>query len=126
MNNSQNQTKSKVEAETKTGEKKSKILTAKQKKRLEKEAKKAKSLYTQDERYAKIVECKVRLTKLGLFKDYNEDTQTAYKIMDNYVETGNSCNGSLKIEGTKHIFHYLLPQRRINEITTWMTYDENV
>lgn len=103
-----------------------KKMTAKQLKRQEKLAKKAKNMYTQEERHQKIQECQAQLLQLGLFRDYSEDTQYVYKLMDDYVETGIGGNGHCKITGTKRIFYYIFPQRRINEITTWLQYDENV
>ena len=105
---------------------KPKQITAKRQKHLDRQAKKLLNLYTKEERKEKIDKCIEELNKLQLTKNFNEDTQMIYKMLEDYVENGTPYSGNKPIEGTKRVFLYLLPKDKKSEISTMLKYNEAI
>jgi hypothetical protein len=107
-----------------------KILTNKQKKRLEKklakEVKREANKHTKADRLSKVIECIKQLNTLGLHETYNEDTKKIHSMLKDYANNGTSYQGHIAIEGTKRIFYYDLPWNKQNQIGTMLKYDENI
>lgn len=103
-----------------------KTITAKRQKYLDRQAKKLQNQYPKETRKTAIDKCIAKLQELQLTRNYNEDTQHIYKMLDDYVENGTPYSGYKSIDGTKRIFMYLLPNDKKHEITTYLKYDSSV
>jgi hypothetical protein len=62
-------------------------------------------------------ELKQKLVISGLAEDLNQMTEI-YPIMDNFVSTGNSVTGGIKLEGYNRTLDYVFSSK--SRVVSWM------
>ena len=95
------------------------------KKKRGKKKNKEKKYKSKDDRIKQIDLIKSKLSGLGLSNQF-DGIKKLYKECDLYVETGNSWNGLIKLNGLKRIMDVILTNRKDGECSIILKYDENV
>ena len=90
-----------------------------------KKTKKVKLEKTKEIRIKEINIIKEKIENLGL-SNSNENINELYNIFENYIETGQSESGIIKLLGLKREIHYILSNRQHIENSVNLKYNENI
>jgi hypothetical protein len=77
--------------------------------------------YSREEREKELAPVRTQLYTIG-FDNTIEDFQTMFKIIDDYIETGSSMSGALKLVGYEREFLYLFPETKKHKIKCMIRY----
>tara|TARA_B100001094_G_scaffold294626_1_gene315401 strand:- start:250 stop:528 length:279 start_codon:yes stop_codon:yes gene_type:complete len=90
-----------------------------------KKNKKIKKIKTKEQREQEITVIINKLSSIGLTSN-NPDIQEAIQRMNEYIETGQSFTGKIKINGFKRILQLILSKRPHIQSTACLKYNENI
>ncbi len=81
--------------------------------------------YTREEREKELEPVKTQLYTIG-FDNSMEDFQTMFQIIEDYIDTGSSVSGALKLVGYEREFLYLFPETKKHKINCMLRYVKGI